>query len=174
VKIAITPPKIIHVIIVKLRAMLINKLDIPYKNLYSFPGELSEIARNYTNSISKQLDINFTKAMNNDAFGNHIAFCYYKKMHMINALFLIIKFIYDEKVNQVKLYNEDKINYVYGDLYYRDKYCIDNLIKPYMCIDIDIKKTFNDVNFDGSVYITGIGHMYISPSSKEPIFTIFN
>lgn len=154
--------------------MYIEQLDLPFKDfMIEAPTELMEMANRYYKSVENQLNTHFNRALDNDAFGNKVAFCYYKKSHMIHSLFNLIYFIYREKQNQKALYDMGKITEVYGDLYYKEKYGIEELVKPYLCIGIDIKKTFNDVQFDGSVYVTGIGYMYISPSDVNPIFTIF-
>ena len=74
--------------------MQIDKLDIPYKKIGSFPKPESRIAEDFYGSISKQLNENFNNALDNDAFGNKQAYCYYRNSHMIHTLFNIIYFIY--------------------------------------------------------------------------------
>lgn len=153
--------------------MKLKDIDVPYKCFNSYaPTELMSITTNFYNVVEKEKNKLIRQALNNDAFGNTSAYCSYHKLILIETLFSMIYLIYKDKKAQLKLYNENEVEEVYSDVYYREKYNIKSMIKPFHCIGIDIRKVFDAINFDGEAYITGIGYMYISPSDKNPIFTI--
>jgi hypothetical protein len=163
--------QIINLVIAKV--MILSDIDNPFKCFNSYaPTPLMNITTDFYNVVEKERKKLLNLALNGDAFGSYDSYCYYDKLIMINTLYSIIYLIYMDKKAQLKLYNEGEISEVYSDVYYREKYNIASFIKPFYCINIDLRKVFDAVNFDGESYITGIGYMYISPTTNNPIFTI--